>query len=178
MLLAHGHVLPNHSLRHIERNICKWRRRGKIRFPKEFATIPSAIIKAPPRNLVFCSPERDPTLNPLWTSVRDFFQILKGGLNWSLNLNYLSVQSSAHSWKLELITLLAFLHIFWYIIPVTREHVAGITAALPTSVGAASYHTSHVYMAKGGNRPTPPIPSFSWSSGPGFFVMRLTAKYS
>lgn len=150
----------------------------KLVFPKEFTSIPSATIKAPQRNwdLLFTG-NMDPALNPLRTSVRDFFQILKGGLNRSLNLNYLSVQSSALSWKLELITLLVFLYSFWFVIAVTREHADGITAALPTSGHSLFTHLPCLH-GKAGDRhhhllPTSPIPSFLQSSGPGFFAMRL-----
>lgn len=103
----------------------------------------------------FCSPEiQTPPPSPLPT-VRDFFQILKSGLNRSLNLNYLSVQSSALSWKLELITLLAFLHLFWFILAVTGEHADGITAAFPTFIGAASSHAFQMATLE-----TPPNPFF------------------
>lgn len=87
----------------------------------------------------------DSALNPLWISIWDFFQILEGGLRRNLNLNYLSAESFALSWKLQLIVLLAFLRAFWVVIAVTREHLDDIMAALLASVGSFFWHITYLH---------------------------------
>lgn len=113
----------------------------------------------------------DSALNPLWISIWDFFQILEGGLRRNLNLNYLSAESFALSWKLQLIVLLAFLRAFWVVIAVTREHLDDNMAALLASSG-----TSHIYMGKVGERPCNPF--LSQRLNPILFVKRLIGKCS